>query len=69
MNETEKLSVLIPHWVEHNNEHAQEFRDWAARAGETAQDILDAAEAMNRVNTYLLSAQEKLGGSIPHRHG
>ena len=29
MNEIEKLRVLIPHWVEHNNEHAQEFRDWA----------------------------------------
>ena len=69
MNEIEKLRVLIPHWVEHNNEHAQEFRDWAEQAGETAQEILDAAEAMSRVNTHLLSALEKLGGSIPHGHG
>jgi hypothetical protein len=68
MNEIEKLRVLIPHWVEHNNEHAQEFRDWAEQAGETAQEILDAAEAMSRVNTHLLSALEKLGGSIPHGH-
>ena len=69
MNEIEKLRVLIPHWVEHNNEQAQEFRDWAEQAGETAQEILDAAEAMSRVNTHLLSALEKLGGSIPHGHG
>lgn len=68
MNETDKLRVLIPHWVEHNNEHAQEFRDWAAQAGETGQDILDAAEAMNRVNMHLQSALEKLGGSISHGH-
>ncbi len=70
MNETDKLRVLIPHWVEHNNEHAQEFLDWAAaQAREIAQDILDAAEAMNRANTHLLSALEKIGGSIPHGHG
>ncbi|MCK4785011.1 MAG: hypothetical protein KAV87_14765 [Desulfobacteraceae bacterium] len=69
MNETDKLRVLIPHWVDHNNEHAQEFRDWAAQAGEIAQDVLDAAEAMSRVNTHLLSALEKLGGSIAHGHG
>ena len=25
MNETDKLRVLIPHWIEHNEEHAREF--------------------------------------------
>ena len=29
MNEVEKLRVLIPHWIEHNEEHANEFRRWA----------------------------------------
>jgi hypothetical protein len=26
VNEEEKLRVLIPHWIEHNLEHAEEFR-------------------------------------------
>jgi hypothetical protein len=29
MDETDKLRVLIPHWIDHNNEHAAEFRGWA----------------------------------------
>jgi len=27
-----KLCVLIPHWIEHNEEHADTFRTWAERA-------------------------------------
>jgi hypothetical protein len=33
MDETEKLRVLLPHWIEHNGEHADEFRRYAPRAG------------------------------------
>jgi hypothetical protein len=40
MNETDKLRVLIPHWIEHNSEHADEFRRWAEQAGDAAADIL-----------------------------
>jgi len=25
MDEVEKLRVLLPHWIEHNSEHAEEF--------------------------------------------
>ena len=35
MNSTstqEKLRILLTHWVEHNREHAEEFRRWAAQA-------------------------------------
>ena len=48
MNETDKLRVLIPHWIEHNQEHAQEFRDWAAQAGDASADILSASEIMDQ---------------------
>jgi hypothetical protein len=27
-----KLRVLLPHWIEHNAEHAESFCTWAARA-------------------------------------
>ena len=68
MNEQEKLRVLIPHWIEHNEEHANEFRRWAEQAGEAAADVLTAAEGMNRVNGSLAKALEKLGGPLDTDH-
>ena len=43
-SDVEKLRILLPHWIEHNQEHAAEFRSWADRATDAAQEILDAAE-------------------------
>jgi len=66
MNEKDKLRVLIPHWIEHNEEHAAEFRKWADEAGEASADILAAAESMAQVNTALEAALAKLGGPLPY---
>ena len=66
--EVKKLQVLIPHWIEHNNEHAAEFRRWADQAGDAAPDILAAAAAIVQANESLAAALEKLGGALPHRH-
>ena len=68
MNEMEKLRVLIPHWIEHNQEHADEFRRWAENAGDASTEILTAAQAMQEVNGLLSAALEKLGGALPHPH-
>ena len=68
MNEQDKLRVLIPHWIEHNREHAGEFQQWAEGAGEAAGDIQEAAEAISRVNQSLEVALQKLGGPLPHSH-
>ncbi len=62
MNDDEKLRVLIPHWIEHNADHAQEFRSWAKLAGPIAPEILAAADQMAQVNQILSVALEKLGG-------
>lgn len=66
MNEKEKLRVLIPHWIEHNNEHAEEFRHWADQASPAAPDLLAAAQAIARANKSLADALEKLGGVRSH---
>ena len=66
MQETDKLRVLIPHWIEHNEEHANEFRSYAEQAGDASIDILAAADKVARVNEFLLSALEKLGGPLPY---
>ena len=68
MKESEKLRVLIPHWIEHNEEHALEFKRWAERAGQASPDLLAAVDLMNQVNPHLGIALEKLGGALAHPH-
>jgi hypothetical protein len=68
MNEADKLRVLIPHWIEHNAEHADEFCRWAKQAGDAAPDILAAATAIAHANESLATALEKLGGALSHHH-
>jgi hypothetical protein len=66
MNEMDKLRVLLSHWMEHNEEHAAEFRRWADKAGAAAPDVLAAAGRMAQVNQALAAALIKLGGAMPH---
>jgi hypothetical protein len=68
MNEIEKLRMLIPHWIEHNNEHAEEYRRWAEQATEASADLLAAVEALKKVNQTLGVALEKLGEATSHPH-
>ncbi len=76
MNEHQKLRVLIPHWVEHNQEHAQEFLRFIETAEDAAVDLREAAEHLSLVNQALAAALEKLGGALSlepnpehHSHG
>ena len=67
MNDREKLRVLLSRWVNHNLEHAQEFRRWARRAEEFGSDgvaskLEAAAQEMKVLNGSLQSALELLGG-------
>ncbi len=68
MKDLEKLRVLLPHWIEHNSEHAGEFRDWAGRAGEAEASILSAAQLIEEANARLEEALETLGGAHHHPH-
>ena len=66
-NEREKLRILLNHWVEHNREHGEEFRNWADKAkafGEAMvhDDMLEAVRQMDKVNEFLLRALEGLKG-------
>ena len=64
-DDREKLKVLLSHWMEHNGEHAQEFSEWAEKAGKLGQnavhdDIMQAARQMDRANEFLLAALDRL---------
>jgi hypothetical protein len=60
VSEDEKLRV--PHWIEHNAEHAAEFRRWMRVAGAAAPELETAAARMESANRALAKALSKLGG-------
>jgi len=62
--DADKLRFLLPHWIEHGNEHAEEFRTWANKATLSKQDILAAAGHYEVAARSLEAALEKLGGPI-----
>ncbi|MBC7261700.1 MAG: hypothetical protein H5T63_06770 [Chloroflexi bacterium] len=66
LDDRDKLRLLLPHWIEHNAEHASEFRRWAEKAGPARTDILSAADDLMKVNQTLTRALEKLGGPLEH---
>ena len=73
MNDQEKVRALLPHWIEHNTEHATEFRRWAERVRavgqeEVAEEIDLAAKELGWVNEALSAALGKLGGPANHAH-
>lgn len=73
----EKLRALLPHWIEHNREHANEFEHWANTAvteghPDAAELIREAVEHVRQANSLLDHALEHLGGAVPletHGHG
>ncbi|HUT20413.1 MAG TPA: hypothetical protein VM366_14750 [Anaerolineae bacterium] len=69
MTDIEKLRALLPHWIEHNEEHAAEFGRWAKTAasaghGDAADMIRSAAQQMVQANTALQRALGRLGGPV-----
>ena len=63
-NVQERLQILIDYWIEHNQEHEEEFRDWAQKvsslSSEVAQKLQEAAERMAAASSDLMKAREAL---------
>lgn len=60
-----KLRILLPHWIEHNEEHAESFREWAEKARElgleaVAEQIEVAVERMVTCGEALAAALKEL---------
>ena len=65
MSDQEKLRILLAYWIEHNLDHAQEFRQWAQRAEafgskEAAEKLEAAAQEMTAMNDSLRTALDLL---------
>jgi len=61
MDQKKKLSVVIEHWVEHNESHTGEYKRWAQTAGELGLDsvkaeIEEAMEKISQSNQHLAKA-------------
>jgi hypothetical protein len=63
MTNQEKLRALLPHWIEHNTEHAGEFRRWAELAGPAQSNLEAAADHLEAANGALAAALVKLDES------
>ena len=55
LSETQKMSRLLQHWIRHNDDHAANYNDWAAKAEglglrTTADHLRAAAELTHAVS-------------------
>jgi biotin synthase-related radical SAM superfamily protein len=58
MDQKKKLSVVIEHWIEHNESHMGEYKKWAQTAAELGLDpvraeIEKAMEKISQSNEHL----------------
>jgi nickel/cobalt exporter len=65
MEDKEKLPIVIKHWIEHNESHIEEYRQWAEKAGEMGLDgikawITEAIKAMEQSDSILKEALKDL---------
>lgn len=73
-SDIDKIRILLPHWLEHNQSHRTEFGRWAevARGAgliEVAELIGQSMAKMAEVDGLLTQALEKAGGKVAgHDH-
>jgi len=66
MDQKKRLSIVIEHWVEHNESHMDEYKRWAQTAGELGLDsvkvaIEKAMEKISQSNEHLQKALKAVG--------
>ncbi len=57
MDQKKKLSVVMEHWIEHNEAHMGEYKKWAHTAGELG---------LNTIKAEIEGAMEKISQSNEH---
>lgn len=64
-DEKSKLKTLLSYWVEHNEEHSGEFREWVEKAKEmgeadVADEIMQAVGHMDKISEILSKTTKRL---------
>lgn len=65
MDDREKLPIIIKHWIEHNEDHIEEYRQWAEKAAELGlagvkARITEAVKEIIQSNNLLKEALKEL---------
>ena len=74
MDDFEKLRVILPHWIEHNSSHGQEYAQWselliACGRNEIAELLKKAESSIIEADAALKEALRRAGGpSEGHGH-
>ncbi|MBU0676313.1 MAG: hypothetical protein KJ950_16860 [Proteobacteria bacterium] len=74
LTELEKVRVMLPHWIEHNNSHVAEFIKWQqtfegrSETEEAAAKFAEAVQSLEAAGAALTEALASLGGPLEH-HG
>ena len=68
MEEKKRLTVVIAHWIEHNQSHMREYKKWAQKASTlnlvgVQSEIEEAIEKLSLVNHHLEKAMKALTSS------
>ena len=68
MEDKKRLSVVIDHWIEHNQSHMSEYKKWAQKAstldlGSVQTEIEEAIGKLSLVNHHLENAKKVLTSS------
>ncbi len=73
MDTLEKIRVMLPHWIEHNQGHGKEFSQWENKLAqdnpEIARLLHDAVHSLQEVQGALEEALEKAGGALEQKSG
>ncbi len=64
-DEKARLRTLLNYWIHHNEEHSQEFREWAKKVkvsgeAEASEEIEQAAQEMDKTSESLSQALRRL---------
>jgi hypothetical protein len=57
-----KLERLLAHWIDHNADHADTYRDWAAQA--QARDLAEVAARLTKAADLTEAISEQFKGAL-----
>jgi len=55
---SERIEKIISHWIKHNDDHIQNYKDWADKASE--ENLSEVSEILRDVADLSLSINEQL---------
>jgi hypothetical protein len=55
---SERIEKIISHWIKHNDDHIQNYKDWAEKASQ--ENLPEVSEILKDVAGLSLTINEKL---------